>query len=316
MVHEYLNAAIALTQQRETAKLAACLIDVEFNESNIHNAVVWNALNDSRAMGRMIPQEDGLLCCVQTQGVVTRDSERAGYKRLVLPIYGTRYLTSILLIDEVAEDGFDMDAVVGLLKIYANQRMLLDCNERDALTGLFNRQSFDTRMKSLLHSIGRLNRRSPLSHGSSAKCFAIADIDHFKRVNDGYGHLYGDEVLLLFARLMMRTFRHEDLLFRYGGEEFAVVLMDVDIEAAMLALERFRRTVEVYDFPQIGNKSVSIGVTVMMEHEAMTTVIDRADRALYYAKETGRNRVCCYEKLLAAGEFQPEEAKAGDIELF
>lgn len=338
MLHEYLNAAVALTQQHDSRTLAECLIetlrrfcsakeiilynisnthnDLEFNESNIHNAVVWNALDDSGKMGRMIREFQGLLRCVQTQKMVVTDSEREGYRNLVLPIYGSRYLMGLLAIEEVAADEFDVEIVAKFLQIYAHLGILLNRNEHDALTGLLNRESFDRRMKSMLQSIGDSDRRSPLPSGAYAKCFAILDIDHFKKVNDQFGHLYGDEVLLLFSRLMTRTFRHGDLLFRYGGEEFAVVLINIDIETALGVLDRFRQVVAEYDFPQIGKLSVSIGVTIMEESDAMATVIDQADKALYFAKQTGRNRVYSYEKLVADGRLTRSEIRAGDIELF
>jgi diguanylate cyclase (GGDEF)-like protein len=149
-----------------------------------------------------------------------------------------------------------------------------------------------------------------------ASCFAIMDIDHFKLVNDEYGHLYGDEVLLLFSRLMTKSFRHYDLLFRYGGEEFAVVLNHTDLETALAILERFRITIENYNFPQIGTKTISIGVTEISNQTMLSNIIDRADKALYYAKKNGRNQVRCYEKLAAGGLISGDKTTAENIELF
>lgn len=338
MLHEYLNAAVALTRQHDSRTLAECLIetlrqfgsakeinlyslsnthnDLEFNESNIHNAVVWHVLDETGKLGRMIRDFPGLLGCVQTQKMVATDSERTGCRNLVFPIYGSRYVMGLLAVEEVAADDFDAEIVTIFLQIYAHLSILLSRNERDALTGLLNRQSFDRRMKTMLQTIGDSDRRSLLPSSAYSKCFAMLDIDHFKQVNDKFGHLYGDEVLLLFSRLMTKTFRYGDLLFRYGGEEFAVVLMNVDIETAVIVLERFRKVVAEYDFPQIGKMSVSLGVTIMAEKDAMAWVIDRADRALYCAKQTGRNCVHAYEQLLAEGRLSRGDSKAGDIELF
>lgn len=147
-------------------------------------------------------------------------------------------------------------------------------------------------------------------------CFAILDIDHFKHVNDEYGHLYGDEVLTLMSRLMVQAFRREDLLFRYGGEEFAVVLANADLEIAASVLERFRRKVEAYAFPQIGHKTVSIGFAAMGAEFGAEKVVLCADRALYYAKKNGRNQSHCYEALVAAKKLEPVAQVTGDIELF
>ena len=135
-------------------------------------------------------------------------------------------------------------------------------------------------------------------------------------MNDQFGHLYGDEMLTLFARLMANTFRQEDLLFRYGGEEFAVVLANVDLELAARALERFRRSVEAYAFPQIGHKTVSIGFTALGVDQGVENVVMCADKALYFAKHHGRNRTCCYEKLVAEGKLDPVALAKGDVELF
>ena len=92
---------------------------------------------------------------------------------------------------------------------------------------------------------------------------------------------------------MVQSFRYEDLLFRYGGEEFAVVLANADLEIATAALERFRRKVEAYALPQIGHKTVSIGFTAMGTVQGVEEVVMRADKALYHAKNNGRNQTHC-----------------------
>ncbi|MDH5649220.1 MAG: GGDEF domain-containing protein, partial [Gammaproteobacteria bacterium] len=147
-------------------------------------------------------------------------------------------------------------------------------------------------------------------------CLALVDVDRFKSVNDELGHLYGDEVLVHLSQIMNRSFRYYDLVCRYGGEEFAILLRDVDLAQAMEVLERFRVTVENYHFPQVGNKTVSIGVVQVEPGEIMPAIIDKADKALYYSKTHGRNQMHAYEKLVASGELAPRESKSGDVELF
>jgi diguanylate cyclase (GGDEF)-like protein len=146
-------------------------------------------------------------------------------------------------------------------------------------------------------------------------CLAVLDIDHFKRVNDTYGHLMGDEVLLHFAQCMNHTFRDYDLLFRVGGEEFVVVLRNVDADRAHAVMERFRKVVETHYFPQVGQITASIGVTFIGPHDLPGLVIDRADQALYYVKQHGRNQVAFYEHLVAQGALQQKQVES-DIELF
>ncbi len=123
-------------------------------------------------------------------------------------------------------------------------------------------------------------------------------------------------MLTLFARLMTQSFRHEDLLFRYGGEEFAVVLANADLEIAASALERFRRTVEAYAFPQIGHKTVSIGFTALSAEHGAEKAVMCADKALYFSKENGRNQTRCYETPVAEGKLEPVALAKGEIELF
>ena len=202
-----------------------------------------------------------------------------------------------------------------LLQVYSNQTLTLARSELDPLTGLYNRQTFDDRMRRVAQTTAQ-QRRAADGRPSAGVCFAIFDVDHFKRVNDEYGHLYGDEVLTLLARLMVQSFRHEDMLFRYGGEEFAVVLANADLEIAAAALERFRRKVEAYAFPQIGHKTVSIGFTAFSAERGVDQVMMCADKALYYAKNNGRNQTHCYETLVAEGKLHPVTQAQGDVELF
>ncbi|MPM84985.1 hypothetical protein SDC9_132062 [bioreactor metagenome] len=143
---------------------------------------------------------------------------------------------------------------------------------------------------------------------------AVIDIDHFKLVNDVYGHLYGDEVLILVANLLRSSFRAQDRVFRFGGEEFVVLLRSATLEQAAQAFERFRAAVEEHMFPQIGGITVSIGFTSTMDG-APVEVLGRADQALYYAKENGRNQVRFFDEMLLRGEVKPKITH-GEIELF
>ena len=144
----------------------------------------------------------------------------------------------------------------------------------------------------------------------------MIDIDRFKAVNDGFGHLIGDEVLLLLSRLMRSTFRFHDRLYRFGGEEF-VVLMRCDGEAeAHGAFERLRRNTLAYPFPQVGRITVSIGFAELRAGDSPSAAIERADRAVYYAKAHGRDQVQSHAELLARGEIEASSENIGDVELF
>ncbi len=192
------------------------------------------------------------------------------------------------------EGAFDrgiLELLGNLRGIYRNLVILHDSKERDVLTKLPNRQSLDTRLLQVCEQY------SDYRVFGKSSWIAILDIDHFKRVNDNFGHLYGDEVLLIFSQLMGKCFRYNDFLFRFGGEEFVVILNFVDQETALAAFNRFREAVANYSFPTVGRVTVSIGLTHVDGHSMPTTHLDHADKALYHAKDTGRNQVVLYENM-------------------
>ncbi len=211
--------------------------------------------------------------------------------------------------------------VTSVLRIYHNFQGLLDYSERDTLTGLLNRKTFD---ESFLKVLSEIPARHDLAHDAEDRrhdtaaqhyVLGVIDIDHFKSVNDRFGHLIGDEVLLLLSRLMRGSFRFHDLLYRFGGEEF-VVLMRCDEEIhAGEAFERLRLNTERYVFPQVGRITVSIGFTEVRAGDAPAAAFERADKAVYHAKAHGRNQVHNYAALVASGAIQ-EALQLSDVELF
>ena len=237
-----------------------------------------------------------------------------GGVEVAYPIPGDHGPSGLLAIRYARPPQDATERLTPLLTAYHHHRRLLLALEHDALTGLRNRQTFDRQIWEVIRAAGRPTRRRDERGG--AICFAMFDIDHFKRVNDTFGHLYGDEVLLLFARLLSRTFRQSDLAFRYGGEEFCVVLFGATLEVAERVLRRFHAAVEHHPFPQVGQQTVSVGFTQVHPDDQPGDVIDRADRALYFAKEHGRNQIRAYEQLVAAGELEAESPMVGGVELF
>ena len=143
---------------------------------------------------------------------------------------------------------------------------------------------------------------------------AMVDIDHFKQVNDTYGHLIGDEVLILVARMLKSAFRAYDRVYRFGGEEFVVVLRADSHDAAQAALERFRTAMQEHAFPQVGQNRQR-RVSQILPGDTPSAACERADQAVYYAKQNGRNQVCSEIDLVNRGLLRGE-AKVGDIELF
>jgi diguanylate cyclase (GGDEF)-like protein/PAS domain S-box-containing protein len=159
----------------------------------------------------------------------------------------------------------------------------------DTLTGLYTRRHFFSLAETEVLRVGRYQKDLSL---------IMIDFDHFKRVNDTYGHLVGDQVLLTFGRRMREAMRPMDFAGRYGGEEFVVLLPETSIKNAQLVAERLRKIVASTEIvtPQ-GNVRVTISLGVAMinsQHATLESLLDHADQALYEAKQAGKNRVKTY----------------------
>ncbi|VUD41247.1 Diguanylate cyclase DosC [Thalassocella blandensis] len=205
-------------------------------------------------------------------------------------------------------DEYHFTILEGLFSVYASQTALLDKKERDVLTHLLNRQSLNHVFTQILDYY-----RKPENEFDTNNCswLAVLDIDHFKSINDNYGHLFGDEVLIHFANIMKEQFRFSDFIFRFGGEEFLVILNQTNAAGAQATLERFRKAVEKHQFPS-GKVTVSVGYSFLDPNGSMSQLLEEADRAVYFAKESGRNQVVNY--LDAKEGLQSHDSQ--DIELF
>lgn len=179
--------------------------------------------------------------------------------------------------------------VLNLLKDSLIQRRYLDQLFRqatvDALTGLSNRRFFLDHLENEMHRHQRFHFEAGM---------LMLDLDHFKNVNDTYGHDCGDEVLKDFAHKAKSCLREVDYFGRLGGEEFAILLPVTDKNGAMVVAERIRKTIETGEIRLNGQPfkyTVSIGVTLLHNGETKEDLLKRADQAMYEAKMSGRNRV-------------------------
>jgi diguanylate cyclase (GGDEF)-like protein len=209
--------------------------------------------------------------------------------------------------------------IASLIRIYCNHANILDYSGHDELTGLLNRRTFNETVKQIAWPDVTPSTYPALQHADAREVrayLAVADIDFFKRINDQFGHPYGDEVLVLLARLMGRCFRDTDYLFRFGGEEFVIILRGTGPLDAEIAFERFRAAVEEFAFPQVGRVTVSVGMTAILHGDGGSSAFGRADEALYFAKQGGRNKVCCYEMLVGAGVLTERASQEDNVELF
>ncbi|QZA76671.1 GGDEF domain-containing protein [Deefgea tanakiae] len=209
----------------------------------------------------------------------------------------------------------DLRMLQGFVRIYENHIALLDYGETDTLTGLLNRKTLERQFLKIVTALQNLPSSQALQQnnrdtGSAYFFLVVLDIDHFKRVNDKFGHLFGDEVLLTVSQIMRQSFREIDYLFRFGGEEFVVILGPQTRESVGTALNRFREAVAAHEFAQIGTITISGGITDIRPYEVLSITLGRADLALYAAKDGGRNQMMFFDTL-------PEsEIESGSDELF
>lgn len=184
-------------------------------------------------------------------------------------------------------DRFELPARVrAALRTKRLQDLLTVYSEIDSLTEVYNRRVL---MERLEQEWNRTRRYS------TTVAFIMCDIDHFKNVNDTHGHPTGDQVLERIATLLRKSVRSSDMVGRYGGEEFGIIMVNADRASAASAAERYRKKIESMDFHSRRGEfrvTVSFGVADSRGKDSVNQLINAADRALYKAKETGRNTVC------------------------
>ncbi|WP_428606969.1 diguanylate cyclase [Sedimenticola sp.] len=181
------------------------------------------------------------------------------------------------------------DAAMDEVALQSANEELDRLGRTDGLTGLLNRRAWENQLQSEFKRFPRSQKVSTL---------VMFDIDHFKKVNDTYGHQAGDEVIRATSALLQDTKREIDIAGRYGGEEFCVILLDTDCQGGMIFAERLRKAIESvtvnYENLQI-NFCISLGVAEISKNiDSHTAWLEQADKALYQSKEGGRNRATLY----------------------
>ena len=213
--------------------------------------------------------------------------------RFIYGLSGTGNASAVTLLSDlyaITTLGYLVTAVLatfGVLSVY-NERLTEDIERRatiDPLTNIFNRRAF----------IGAAERE--LARGDRSgryPCLLMLDIDHFKKINDTWGHAAGDQVLIKMTEALQAALREQDVLARFGGEEFSILLPETDRQGAIILAERLRDSVASV-IARVGQKTVritsSIGIAVARDGDTLDDVVGRADQAMYAAKEAGRNCV-------------------------
>lgn len=257
-----------------------------------------------------------LMRCLAERRPSAESAGSDGMRTLWLPIWlGDKADTCLEIRDDKPFSEGAVHMAGGIVGVYRNFQNLLDYSERDSLTGLLNRKTFDDQLARMLRGA---QARDPCLPGlperhqlngqhtriEEKQWLAVVDVDHFKAVNDRFGHLYGDEVLILIANLLQSSFRAQDRVFRFGGEEFVVLLRSTTLDKAWKIIERFRANVAGHAFPQVGRVTVSVGFVAISPVESPVVTLGHADQALYHAKSSGRNRACHYDELVSHGMLQ------------
>jgi diguanylate cyclase (GGDEF)-like protein/PAS domain S-box-containing protein len=176
-------------------------------------------------------------------------------------------------LDGIVEDITERKAMEWLIKEQALS---------DQLTGLYNRHKIN---EVLSHEIDRSARYS------SSLCVGILDIDHFKKVNDTYGHMNGDKALIAIATILKQHTRKSDIVGRWGGEEFIIISAHTNLEGMENIAEKIRKEIEEHQFGDMQSITASIGITQYFKNDTFHSLLTRADEALYEAKQSGRNKI-------------------------
>ena len=174
------------------------------------------------------------------------------------------------------------EEVLAVVRDFTEQRQAEKLAETDPLTSIYNRRKFSELLDQEITRVERYHRFLSV---------VLLDIDHFKKVNDIYGHDVGDYVLKRMTKLIRKDIRITDTLARYGGEEFVIILPETNIEGARMQIERMRKLIEEASFDKVGHITISAGIADFKEHDNGKSLVKRADEALYLAKRGGRNRV-------------------------
>lgn len=244
---------ISLTESEDEAQLEVRLIDslqailqtqkiAVFARENVLTEQNIALITDNLTGQEFTPESiDSLYLKIQDNKIHTClcSQLRISY----IPICHCESVIGFVVAVHTKEDILDTNqfgTAVNVLHIYANQRHILFKNRLDPLTELLNRQTFESKLMEVIAGHDHNERREQIDE-HCAWYLGMLDIDNFKQVNDQFGHVIGDEVLILIARLIKTNFRSQDYIFRYGGEEFSVLFKCAAEDTAVLILERLRR---------------------------------------------------------------------------
>ncbi len=179
-------------------------------------------------------------------------------------------------------------------RLHEEMELLKGAAMTDPLTGILNRRGFEDQTHALFSDTDSVYEKG--------HCLLMLDVDHFKHINDTYGHLLGDKVLATIAGVLRSKIQGQDIVGRLGGEEFAILLPDTQLDGAFTVAEHIRQAVERGKIRRLDSKeniegiTISIGISARQKNETLEALIARADKALYTSKKEGRNRITILDK--------------------
>jgi diguanylate cyclase (GGDEF)-like protein len=236
-----------------------------------------------------LPLTDYISACHILRSIIMESLPDAMYRDMGAYLRAERLIAAILTLDMnlavEAYHHFEVSTLAATVEHLRHESSSLRKQaHHDALTGIYNREQIVNLLTTAMQDL-------PNDH---ALCLVMADLDHFKKVNDSYGHLVGDAVLKWITSRLKRSMRAFDSIGRYGGEEFMIILQNTDLEEGREIAARLRQTVSSSPFHSDDTNikmTISMGLTQYRPGDTVRSFIERADTALYQAKHTGRNRV-------------------------
>lgn len=321
---ELLSLSLLQSVNSMLSSLLSTIITMD-KKGNVLSTIAYDGGNCNIYKSEKMIDKSVIEACerMSDSGVEESNFKTANGHQIIRSIYHNRKIEQFLVI-ELDERFSKVQTYVlsGILNIYNNFLALLNDSQTDELTGLANRKTFDSSISKVFETPSLqgeaidIERRENNAISDKHYWLAIIDIDNFKEVNDNYGHLYGDEILIHVAQLIKSSFRYEDLQFRFGGEEFVVLIQADNKQQCTTVLDRFRESVQNYSFPDNHPITVSIGAVEFTRNVFHVTSIDYADQALYFSKNNGRNKLTFFEDMLCAGKVTKQVIDGGEVELF
>lgn len=216
----------------------------------------------------------------------SRKEDSENTVRMVIPKTGLVHTFMFSVVQIPASDAEYLLTFTDVTQLENEKLFYQFLSEYDGLTKIYNRSKLTSELEKVIKKSNEDN--TPL-------CILMLDVDKFKLVNDNYGHHVGDIVLIEFAQIIQTKIESTDIFGRYGGEEFLVVLPDIDINSAVSVAKRICHFVEKHEFPKAGRVTCSIGVAEYKKGESLVDFVKHSDEAMYQAKRNGRNRVEVYK---------------------